>query len=349
MVRDFGKRNRLLLVLALLGLVGLVSALFLREYSFPVATVHFQVLRGDAENIARSYLSERGFDVSGYYIATAFEVDDSGKSYVEQQAGLAALNRLGEGDIAIWRWHVRFFRELQEEEFSVYITPNGHVTGFSQVLPESTPGANPTVDEARAQAEAFLAGLGGDTSTYRSISATKVERDARTDYVFTWEDSNFKLGDATYRTDVWTHGDQIGGYYQYLKVPEDWLRAEAVQANNGILLARFGWLLTYALGLAAALVCLFRVRAGRVGWRFAVILAGVMAVIAIAVGVNSFPLYMMGYPTTSTLASYLAGGLLSLATSLIPTGLAVVLAGIAGDWLYANLLRQRVPPRLLLS
>ena len=345
----FARRNALLLLLGALGLLGVVVAIALQEHSFPVARVEFRLLRPEAEQAAREYLAERGFDLSGYQSALSFEVDDSAKDYVEHKAGLAQLNRLAAGELSIWRWRVRFFRELQQEEFNVYLAPEGHIVGFSHHLPEAAPGASPEGEQAQTLAAYHLRATGRDLADYRLVSASSLRREARTDHTFTWESERFRLDQATYRVDVWTLGDQVGGYFEYLKVPEDWRRAQAMEANRGWLLASVGWLFTYGLALVMALVCLLRLRAGAVQWRFALSLAVMMLAIALAVGVNAFPLLLVGYPTTSTLAAYLLGQLQSQAAGLLPTGAAVVLAGVAGDWVYSNVFRQHLPPHVLFS
>lgn len=348
-MHGFARRHALLLILSALGFLGVVTAIVLQERSFPVARVEFRLLRPEAEQSARAYLLGRGCDVSNYQSAISFDVDDSAKGYVERTAGLQQLNYLAATELSIWRWRVRLFRELQQEEFNVYLAPDGRTLGFSHHMAEAAPGESPDLEQAQAIASDFLRGTGRDLGGYRLLSASALRREARTDHTFTWESEHFRLDQATQRIDVWTLGDQIGGFFEYLKVPEDWQRAQAVEANRGWLLANVGWLFTYALALAMALVCLLRLRAGWVQWRFAFSLAAVMLAIAIAVGVNAFPLLVIGYPTTSTMAAYLLGQLQSQAASLLPTGMAVVLAGIAGGWVYSRVATRRLPPHILFS
>ncbi|MHB9090573.1 MAG: CPBP family glutamic-type intramembrane protease [Chloroflexota bacterium] len=342
-------RNPLLFVLGCLGALGLIAALFLREQSFPVATVDFRILGPEAEQQAANYVRERGFALDGYRSAVAFGVDDIAKNYVHREAGLSALNSLARDKISVWYWHVRFFRELREEEFSVYVTPDGRLVGFFHTLPEASPGGNPEQATAQVTAEAFLSALGRDISRYRLVSASAVKRESRVDNFFTWEERDFTVSDATSRVDVWLLGDQIGGFSDYLKVPEEWRRAQALETNRGNVLDLAGWLLTYALVLAMAYVSLLRLRAGGVRWRFAVGLAVVLASIGIATGLNSVPLLVIGYPTTSTFGAYLTSSLQQQAGGLVPTGVAVVLAGIAGDWLYGRALPGKVRPSVLFS
>ncbi|MHB1131459.1 MAG: hypothetical protein ACYC4L_03635 [Chloroflexota bacterium] len=348
-MRAFVRRNALLLALAVLGLLGLLAAVGLQEYSFPLARVEFRLLRDDAESVARAYLHDRGFAVDGYQTAVAFEIDNSAKGYVERQAGLPELNRLAAADLSVWRWHVRFYREWQQEEYSVYLSPDGRPVGFSHHLPEATAGARPSQSEAEARAVTLLRAGGRDPADYRLITASAQQRPGRTDHFFTWESQRFALADATYRLDVWTQGDNLGGWREYVRVPEEWRRQQAMEANRGALLANIGWTLTYALGLAMALVALLRLRAGRLHWRFALSLAALMLAIAVAVALNTLPLVLMEYPTTASLAAYLLGRLQSQAFTFLPTGLAVVLAGVAGDWLYSLVLRHRLAPHLLFS
>ena len=55
------------------------------------------------------------------------------------------------------------------------------------------------------------------------------------DRVFTWKERDFELHDATNRVEVTVLGNEVGGYREYLKVPEQWtarLRAPALQERS---------------------------------------------------------------------------------------------------------------------
>lgn len=348
-MRRFLSKHTSLVVLAVLGIAGLLVALSLRDRSFPVATIDFEVLSPEAESQAREFLADRGLNADGYRAAVGLSVDDTAKNFVHRFAGLEGLNRLAQSELVVWRWHVRFYRELRQEEYSVYITPEGRLSGFSHTIPEAQAGASPTLAEAQRLAETFLADGVRDLSAYRLVSASASRRDARLDHLFTWERTGYSLEGATARIDVWTQGEEVGGFHEYLKVPEEWRRGQAIEANRGNVLAVAGWALTYGLGLVMAFVVLVRLRAGRVSWRFAAGLALLMTAIGVATGLNSVPLLMLEYPTTESFSAYLVRRLTAQAGSLIPGGLAVVLAGVGGDYLYGRLLRDRLRPSELFS
>ena len=204
-VRAFVRRNVLLLVLAVLGLLGVLAAIGLQEYSFPLARVEFTLLRDDAEAVARSYLRDRGFAVDGYQAAIAFEVDDGAKGYVERQAGPGRVEPAGQrGTLTLDLARALLSRAPEEEEFSVYLSPQGRAVGFAHLLPEAAPGGQPSADDAEALATALLRASGRDPADYRLISASDQQRPARTDHFFTWQSERFALADATYRVDAWT-------------------------------------------------------------------------------------------------------------------------------------------------
>lgn len=346
---SFFRRHLFLLVLALLSALSLAGALALQERSFPVATVQFNLLREDAEREARSYLTSLGYPVDDYRAVVAFEVDEPAKNYLQRQTGLSGLNRLAAEEVVVWQWHVRFFRELQQEEYNVYITPDGRLAGFARTIPESDPGASLDGEEAETIARSFLAASGHDLEAYRPITGSLQRRDARVDHSFTWERVDFRVGEATSRVDVWLQGDRVGGFREYVKLPEAWLRDQAVEANRGGLLANAGWTLTFGLELAMILLALMRLRAGGIHWRFAFGLAATVGIVTVAVGLNSLPLLLMGYPTTASLVSYIVGQVQGMLGQLVTAVLGVVLAGIAGGWLYAETFRRRLPPHLLFS
>ena len=53
------------------------------------------------------------------------------------------------------------------------------------------------------------------------------------DRVFTWKERDFNIHDATYRVEVTICGNEVGGYREYLKVPEQWTRDyERLRSKN---------------------------------------------------------------------------------------------------------------------
>ena len=116
-------------------------------------------------------------------------------------------------------------RQLKKEEFQATVTTSGELVSFSHLIEEEAPGASLAEAEARRLAETFLTGeLGRDLTALDFVEAQAQERPNRIDYTFSWKLRDFAVGEAHYRFYVRLQGDQIGGFGEYLKIPEAWER-----------------------------------------------------------------------------------------------------------------------------
>ncbi len=166
-------------------------------------------------------------------------MDDDTKTYLEREAGLQQANRLMSSDVSVWYWDVRFFRPRQKEEVRVRVDPQGRIAGYEHILEEAAPGARLDRPEALNRAQQFLTQiLRIDLAPYVFLpeEANSVARPNRTDWSFTWERSGFRVKDAPYRLQVTVEGDQVGGYLEFLKVPEAWQRTYArLRSSNNFI------------------------------------------------------------------------------------------------------------------
>jgi len=339
-----GKVSIPFLLIALLGAVGLLTFLRFYETAFPTASIDFQIRRGEALEIAQEFWRKQGHNLSDYRSAVTFRADHSAKDYIEQQAGLATLNRLAKGEISVWRWRVRFFVPLQKEEFGATFDPSSRLVGFYHAIPEEEPGAKLDVETAQRLAEHYLQEEHGlDLSGYKLADSSSHERDDRVDHYFTWERRDFKIGEATYRLHVGIQGDEISSYWEGLKIPEAWFIAQHKESERGGLLGTIGLAFNFVLTAAMAVAFLLQMRAGLIHWRFAIALALIVITTLAVAGLNDFPLRMADYPTTSSLAGHIIQYLLSGLLGLAYTGIMIALQGSTGESLARGLWPKRIP------
>ena len=193
--------------------------------AFPEAAIEFRVNRDDSVLLAQKFMAERGVRAEGYRHAVIFSYDDDAKVYLERTQGLVRMNGLTRGPIRLWRWSHRWFRPQQKEEFRVDVSPAGEVVGYDHDLLESAAGANLEVAAARDIAEAFLRETTKrDLDQLEFLEAETEKRPTRTDHTFTWKQKGVDLGDGSLRVDVEVDGDQVAGYREYVKIPEQWSR-----------------------------------------------------------------------------------------------------------------------------
>jgi Type II CAAX prenyl endopeptidase Rce1-like len=339
---------RVLLLWLLAALVGAGVAYRYFFRAFPEAAVNFKVTRGEALQRAQAFVTQQGNSLAGYQSTIIFSVDDEAKTYLEREVGLAEANRLMSSSVTVWYWDARFFKPLQQEEFHVFVAPGGRVVGYDHVLPDAAPGARLTRTEALARAEQFLR----DTLhtplmnyTFLPAEANSVLRPNRTDWSFTWERTGFRVKDAPYRLRVTLQGDRIGGYEEFLQVPEAWERsfARLRSANNFIETLA---LLPYALLLGAALsVVLALGRQGLAHWSGALRLGLFITALYFVMQMNQWPLTRAGYDTNRSYASFVASQMGSALGLSILLALLVVIAVVPGEPLY----RLGQPERLRLG
>ena len=149
--------------------------------------------------------------------------------------------------------------------------PAGSIVGYEHLVEESAPGARLDRDAALARATDFLRNtlhMPLDTYTFLPEEASSEARPARTDWSFTWERTGFRVQDAPYRLRVELEGERIGGYQEFLKVPEAWKRDFARLRSSNNFLEMIA-LIPYALLMGAALSVMITLgRRGAADWKF---------------------------------------------------------------------------------
>src|ERR1019366_2037874 len=217
--------RRVIMIAIVVAGFSLAIGLKYFSHAFPEASIEFRVNRDDSTPLATKFLADRGWNVSNYRHAAVFDFDDNSKVYLERTQGLGRMNALTRDSIQLWRWSHRWFKPQQKEEFRVDVSPAGQIVGFARDLPESAPGANLDTTGARSLAEKFLQQvMQRDLAGLEFVDSVSEKRPARTDYSFTWKQKSVDLGDGSVRLAVEVDGEQVGGYREFVKVPEGWER-----------------------------------------------------------------------------------------------------------------------------
>jgi membrane protease YdiL (CAAX protease family) len=314
--------------------------------AFPEASIDFRVTRAEAETTAARFLAARGFRIGGYREASSFTFDDAAKTFLEREAGLERANAIMGTRVRLWRWSYRWFRPQQKEEFRVDMTPRGELAGFEHLLPEDAARPAMDPDAARSLAGSFLREqMGRDPASLDFVEVSNVTRPKRVDRVFTWKERDFNLKDATIRFEVTVLGNEIGGYREYLKIPEPWTRAyERLRSKNEM--AQTIDMAVMLLLLAGLLVTIvLRVRRQDVRWRLAVLIGTVGVALSFCASLNQFPLSEFGYRTTDSYASFVSQQLLQAFVGALAAGGLLFVLAAGAEPLY----REAFPGKLSLG
>jgi len=339
---------KILLVWILVGLAGANVAWKYFFFAFPEASVDFRISRPAALDQARDFLQGLGDSTAGYRSTIVFDSDDTAKTYLERELGLAEANRLMASDVNVWRWSARFFRSGQKEEYRVEVSPGGRVVGLDHTVEEDRAGARLDREAARAVAEKFLReGAGMDLSRYDFLpqEASSVERPNRLDWSFAWERHGFRAKEAPYRLRVDIQGDQIGVFEQFLKVPEAWQRDFARLRSINLTYQQVAQVF-FALLYGAIVLALFQLgRRGLLRWGGALRLGGLLAILFLIRAINQWPLTLASYDTNSTYSSFFISQMGEAVLVSLAVGLSVVLVIAAAEPLY----RRDFPDKLRLT
>ncbi len=311
--------------------------------AFPEASIDFRVNRQQGQALASRFLAGRGYRTQGFREASSFRYDDDAKTFLEREAGLEQANRIMGSRVRVWMWSYRWFRPLEKEEFRVDITPRGELAGFSHQLPEDAPRPGITDAEARARAEEFLrTRMGRDPASLDFVETSDTARPHRIDRAFTWKERDFNFHDATYRIEVTLLGDEVAGYREYLKIPEQWTRDyQRLRSKNEVAqVVDSAFMVALFVGLIVVIV--MRVRRQDVRWRRAAAIGVIGMALTFLAQLNGFSLAEFRYPTTDSYSSFLASQFLeAIVTALGAGGLLFVLAAGA-EPLYREAFRNQV-------
>jgi membrane protease YdiL (CAAX protease family) len=334
--------KRLLALLLVVVLASVVYTRFNFTAAFPEASIHLRYSKDQIQGMAQDFLKQQRLATDGYRSLTLFDPDDDGRIYLERELGLEQANRLMQGEVSVWRWRNRWFRPPQKEEMTVWLSPDGRLVGYQHAIREDAPGARLSKDAARAMAAEFLKQRTG--TPQRVVEEQLQARPNRYDYLFTWEQEGFRAKDATYRRTVTIQGDQVGGYNEFLHVPEQWTRDFASMRSKNELFSQIATVLYVPLILAAVGVLIVSFRKRSVLWRPLLLIAGAVGVLMIVNQTNALPMTMDRMQTSSPYLEMLTIGLLQALGAGVGVFFYVILAAAAGEPLY----RRANPARLAL-
>jgi len=314
----------------LLAALSVVSGLYAwRAFpsAFPLLDLDVRMTRRAALQAADSLATALSLGPPGARQAAAFTGEGEVQTLVELEGsgpeGFRSLVR--EGRFHAFQWEVRRFAPGAAHEVRLYFTPDGSPHGFSERLPEDSPGAALDADAARRLAETAAArDWGVDLDGWTALAPAAESRPSgRVDHTFTYERSDPALGGGRLRLRLEVAGDRLTAVRRLVEVPEAFTRRyrEMRSANDGLATAAtYAMLVLYGLGgIVLGLVVLARRQ--RLHLREAVRWAVALAVLVTASGLNYLPLAWMEFDTAASLlgltamfgASFLGGENLSRA------------------------------------
>ncbi len=343
-MEKFTRRDWILIAICIaVFAVSLAVALTWFSRAFPEASIDFRYDRTASRALAERVLQGENIAVSSLRHSAVFDADDQAKTFLERTLGLAKASTIMRRQVHLWFWHHRWFRPLQEEEYSVDVAPTGEIVSFSHTIPEARAIATPSVAAARAIAESFLARNGVAPSALRAVAQSERNLPHRVQRIFTWESASIRPAGAPYRYDVTVDGNIVSSFSQHLRVPDQWQRSYRELRSKNELAGNVDLIFLLVTIVAALVVFVVRLRRGDIPIRFLVAVAAVSIVLVMAVSLNSFPSEIARYATTDSYPAFLAKFIvLRVILGGVATALFLAVLAGAGEVLY----RQSAPQQL---
>jgi hypothetical protein len=291
-----------------------------------------RVARSSALAEARRWLNGLGEDPASFRSAVAAQESATplGEKYILQQAGTERLREEAEKYLPPRRWLVRFYRPLETREYKVQLAVNdGRLMVYERHIAEDDSLPSLPLPEAQSLASRFLETQRVDLSLLELKEAASEKQPHRMDHTFLWEAREGdprNVGQARHRVSVVVQGDQVGGYQQFLKLPEDWVRQRQQRTAVGSIrlilqIAAAGTIVGLLLWLLIS-----GHRAGVVRWRRALLLSIPYAALAFLGAMNGWPEVQLRYDTSIPWNVYLVTILVGLGISVVLGYLAAVIS-----------------------
>lgn len=330
-------------VFLLLGAAGVATAYRYFFQAFPEASIDLRLTKEEIARRSTDFLRGRNLPLEGYRRLTTFDFDDQAKTYLERELGLEEANRLMSARLKIWRWNTRLFKPPQKEEITVWMTPAGEPVGFEHEVEEARGGAKLEKEEAQRIAELFLrAERRLDLARYKLVTDDLQTRPNRRDYTFTWEEKDFKVRDATLRLSVTVLGDEVGGFREFLKIPEQWTRDYQRLRSRNNLLQTIATTLYIPLMVAAIIVTVRSARRKKIHWKAALAIGAVVGFLFMVQQWNDFALQIQNLPTNAPYQTLAIVYYVIMVVVGLFVVLYILLFAASGEALYRELSPDRV-------
>lgn len=291
--------------------------------TFPIINLSITMDLDQAREQADSIAQKNNIGPVNHQSAVMFFSDSTVQTFVELEAGgkQAFIEMMEKQLYMPYQWKVRHFREHEKNESVLLFTPDGKPYGFIEAISENSAGAQLSEKDARAIAESTATNNWNiDFTNYTLVEASqKTEISNRIDHTFTYERSDTKIGEGTYRLKIVVSGDKVTELTPFVKVPEAFIRRYAEMRSANTLIALIASLimiiLYFLLGGIGGLYWIFRKR-----WHIIkqpILWAGIISLLSILASINQLPFLWMHYNSAFSLYGFLGQLFLRLLIAFI--------------------------------
>lgn len=310
-VSGFFKGDRGLPVLILVALLGFALYWTMEQRVFPSASIDLKLNRSQIAELARTYSTKFGWAGAGVakktIESTTFTYNDEAKTFLEYQLGAVRANQLMKEEIPVWSWTTRFCKELDIEQFRVWLSPRGEMTAFQLTFEDERRLPSLSHEEAIKLASDFLLKeAGADVGALKLVgdkSSTMAHRD---DHSFTWQDERQDFKGAKLRYYVYVAGNRVTIYSKTLHVPDKWTHQYANMRSYNDLLEQIASIFYLPLQYLAFLAVPLALSRRMMRFRVAIFGGLLMALVAGMDSVNAFSEAVDAYNPITSFRDYLS-------------------------------------------
>lgn len=331
------KRWIIFIFLALISL----SIWYKLEYS-RLAFIDLSVDKEEALSRARAYLVSYGLNPKDYLTVVTFYTYDWSDRYLQRTLGVKSEEFMQRHKLELFAWQVRFFRDMQKEEYIFQISAqSGEILAFTHFIEDIEARDTPERIAAEKAAQEFLTAHYGLRFQDYEVNNEEVKRlDHRTDYNFSWKKKGVYIpwekteGGAKLIIGATVSGKEIRAFYKnILDVPEKFQRYVENQFSQGeylfsLHLLFFVLLVSWAIFIVSKRKNHFTISVCK---KWYVYLAVFIFIINVAMIFNDLQEMLMSYNTSQSLSSYLGGFLIKLIISSLFICVVFVFPGLAGE------------------
>jgi membrane protease YdiL (CAAX protease family) len=268
-----------------------------------------------ASHRADEVMKQNGLNPGTFRRVTEFvsRMDPISNEFLRRHMPVKQINEIYAEQVPGALWRVRYFRDLQPEEFAVVLKPDGSLHGFWHIQAEAAKGASLSKEEAVAVAEKFLREQKHiDLKEWKLVEDKSDKRPNRIDHTLTWQHNtpldadkeSVASGDATNhayaRIELTVLGNEPVDFRSYIKIPDEFERQQDGRTLPRILFAAGKVVLLLALVVIVLVLYFKRFRhadSPKVPWRRLMVWGGA--------GLGLFLLrFLLGNGISQTFAAY---------------------------------------------
>lgn len=283
--------------------------------------ISYKVSKNESQLKADEFVKSKNIDLTEYKAVTFVDVniDRYAGKYILDRKGIKGLNHVYGELIKPVNWCTRYFKPLKEEEYKIYVDPEGKVYTFEHIIAEADSGAELSRDSVLVIGANFLSAQGINLDEYELKEVIPEKRKARLDYTIIWE-AKEGIDEAKLRIKLNIQGDEVSKFEQFIKVPEEWKRVR--EKTTGFDTGRMAVKILFFVGIVGLAMWVLIGKAREILWKRVIGISVVFVGLHILGTINDLPLLYQDYKTSIGLNAF------------ITTSIAIKLVEIVGIFIY---------------